>query len=106
MSRSLFAITASVILLAGSAVIGQEADQEADWEIDPAPSGIEMQEVYVFNNGIVLGLPGADSGIVYDGGEGVTVFDFTDGVDMLGGVGGPGGFSHGSYTTIPYEHPK
>ena len=72
-------------------------------EVDPAPSGIEMQEIFVGNDSI-LGMPGADAGIVYDGGitaggQQRTVIDFSNG----GGGGSSGRFEISPDATIVYE---
>lgn len=89
------------LAMSGTAVLA-ENNRENYVEVDPAPSGIEMQEVFVGND-TILGMPGRDSGIVYDGGftasgQQRTVFDFSNGVG-----GGGGGLDDLRDSTILYE---
>ncbi|MEP2474152.1 MAG: hypothetical protein ABJH45_21745, partial [Paracoccaceae bacterium] len=78
--------TTTTVVLSSTAL----AEGEQNYvEVDPA-IGPEMHELHVYDN-YVMGLPGADSGIVYDGGydaggNHITVFDFSN-----GGGGGGGG---------------
>lgn len=96
-------ITAMVFGLAMSGTFALADNNRGNYvEVDPAPSGIEMQEVFVGNDSI-LGMPGRDAGIVYDGGftaggQQRTVIDFSNGVG-----GGGGGFGDMLDSLIHYE---
>ena len=108
--KNLFQITAvSLSLAMFGSVATADNNREGYVEIDPAPSGVEMQEVFVDNTSI-LGMPGRDAGTVYDGGitssgQQRTVIDFSNGIG--GGSGGGGRGSDGlddlSNSIIYYE---
>lgn len=94
--KKLLSASLGMAAMLGTAALAQDAPESESYvEIDPAPSGVEMHELHVYNN-IMLGLPGADSGIVYDGGfdssgNHINVFDFSNGGGVGGGGGGGGG---------------
>lgn len=79
-----------LVMLGSTAVAQSNSDNFAG--VDPAPSGTEMQNVYVGENSVIA-LPGPDSGIVSfggyaEGGQQLSNFDFEDSVSGGGGSGG------------------
>lgn len=70
----------------------------ADVEVDPAPSGVERNEIYVDSNtGTAIGMPGPDSGEVTG-----NFVDFTQGTDA-GSADSIDSFDPDT-TTIIYEN--